>query len=250
MGVMPLDIDKYSVVPIYHQLKILIQERIKSGVYAVGTILPSEREFCEEYSISRMTVRQAISDLVKEGLLYRERGKGTFVASPKIEQGLSKLTSFTEDMLSRNAKPGVRMVELKQILPTASISKMLEVTEDTPVFEITRVRLADDEPMAIETVYIPVHYYPELSAEEVARGSLYNVLRTKAQLTIHEALQSIEADIAGQYEAELLNIKPKSPVLLMKRLTKNANGEIFEYAKSVYRGDRYIFTTKLYANIP
>lgn len=246
---MPLDIDKYSVVPIYHQLKMVIQERIKSGEYGVDTNLPSEREFCEKYSISRMTVRQALSDLVKEGLLYRQRGKGTFVSSPKIEQVLSNLTSFTEDMLSRNIKPGVRMVELKKIEATASISKLLDVLENTPLFEIIRVRLADDEPMAIETVYIPVHYYPRLSAEEVAHGSLYNVLRIKANLMIHEAVQSIEADLAGQYEAELLHIKPKSPVILMKRLTKNASGQTFEYVKSVYRGDRYIFTTKLYAKI-
>ncbi len=245
-----MNIDKSSVVPIYYQLKMVIQERIKSGQYAVGMCLPSEREFCEEYGISRMTVRQAISDLVKEGLLYRERGKGTYVASPKIEQGLTKLTSFTEDMLNRNVKPGVRLVELKQIKADEHLEKILQVEPGTLLHELSRVRLADDEPMAIERVYVPVHFYPALSAEQVAHGSLYEVLRKEAHLTIHEAVQSIEATLAGPHEAELLNIKPKSAVMLMKRITQNANGEIFEYAESIYRGDRYIFKTKLYANTP
>lgn len=240
-------IDKSSAVPIYYQLKLLLQDRIKSGQYALGTHLPSERELCEEFSISRMTVRQAIQELANEGFLRKERGKGTFVTKPKIEQVLSVLTSFTQDMKSRNLQPGTELINFSVIHATERLADLLQITADTPVYEIVRLRLADNEPMAIETAYVPTVFCPDLQLQDVSGGSLYEVLRSKGNLQMHNAYQSMEASLATQAEAKLLRVKPKAPVLLIERFTDDVQGKRIEYVKSVYRGDRYKFAIRMLA---
>jgi len=239
-----MKIDKSSVVPIYFQLKTLIQERITSGEYPIGMCLPSEREYCLEYDISRMTVRQAISDLVNEGLLRRERGKGTYVSQPKIEQGLQALTSFTEDMKQRNMHPGTRLIHMLTCLATGRVAKQLGIEDGESVFEIKRLRLADDEPMAIETAYVPLGNLPDFTEAKVATGSLYEVMRERG-IEIAHATQTLEASQAKATEATILNIKNKAPVLLIERTTYAAGGEPIEFVKSVYRGDRYKFAIDL-----
>lgn len=239
-----MKIDKNSVVPIYFQLKTLIQKRISSGEYPVGLCLPSEREYCEEYAISRMTVRQAISDLVNEGLLRRERGKGTYVARPKIEQGLQVLTSFTEDMKRRNMHPGTQLIHMVTCLATGHVARQLGIVDGESVYEIARLRLANDEPMAIETAYVPIGNLPNLTEEKVATGSLYEVMRENG-LEITHATQTLEATLAKVWEATKLNIKNKAPVLLIERTTYSSGGQAIEFVKSVYRGDRYKFAIDL-----
>jgi len=237
-------IDKTSVVPIYFQLKTLIQERMASGEYPVGLCLPSEREYCEEYGISRMTVRQAIIDLVNEGLLRRERGKGTFVAQPKIEQELQVLTSFTEEMKRRNMQPGTQLIHMVICPATGHVARQLGLKDGESVYEIVRLRMADDEPMAIETAYLPIANLPNLTEEKVATGSLYEVMRESGH-EIARATQTLEATLAKATEATKLNIKNKGPVLLIERTTYTSGGQAIEFVKSVYRGDRYKFAIDL-----
>ncbi len=240
-----MGINKTSVVPIYYQLKTMIQECISSGEYPVGMCLPSEREFCEQYGISRMTVRQAISELVNEGLLRRERGKGTYVARPKIEQGLQALTSFTEDMKRRNMRPGTRLIHMSTYPATGHLARQLGVADGVEVYEIARLRLADDEPMAIETAYVPVGNLPYLREDVVATGSLYEVMRERG-IAIAYAEQTLEAALAKPAEAAKLNIKNKGPVLLIERTTYSTDGRVIEFVKSVYKGDRYKFAIHLH----
>ncbi|MHB8073272.1 GntR family transcriptional regulator [Desulfosporosinus fructosivorans] len=239
-----MKIDKTSAVPIYFQLKTLIQEGISSGEYPVGMCLPSEREYCEEYGISRMTVRQAISDLVNEGLLRRERGKGTYVSQPKIEQGLQMLTSFTEDMKRRNMQPGTRLIHMITCPAKGRVARQLGIEDGDSVYEIKRLRLADDEPMAIETAYVPICYLPNFTEEKVASGSLYEVMRERG-IEISHATQTLEASQAKVTEATILNIKNKASVLLIERTTCASGGQVVEFVKSVYRGDRYKFAIDL-----
>lgn len=239
-----MNIDKTSVVPIYYQLKTLIQERISTGEYPVGMCLPSEREYCEEYGISRMTVRQAISELVNEGLLRRERGKGTYVAQPKIEQGLQGLTSFTEDMKRRNMHPGTKLIQMSVGPATGHVAARLGLAEGTEVYEIARLRLADGEPMAIETAYIPVSYLPNLPEEAIATGSLYEAMRQQG-IQMAYADETLEAALARANESRRLNIKSKAPVLLIERTTYTSDGKAIEFVKSVYRGDSYKFAIRL-----
>jgi GntR family transcriptional regulator len=235
-----VEISKSNLLPMYYQLKTLIHHRITSGEYPVDYCLPSEREFCETYGISRITVRQAIMDLVKDGLLVREQGKGTFVAKPKIEQRLSGLTSFTEDMRSRNLRPGTRLIRFIVIKVFGQVAERLQLPGGEEVYELARLRLADDEPMALETAYIPVYRVPNLSADMVAAGSLYALLRQQGILFSH-AEQTLEASIARPLEADYLHIKKRDPVLLIERTTYMPDGSPIEFVKSVYRGDRYKF---------
>lgn len=236
-------VDKSSIVPIYHQLKTLIQTQILSGEYPVGAQLPSEREFCDTYAISRMTVRQAIIDLVNEGLLKRERGRGTYVAKPKIEQGL-QLTSFTEEMLQRNLVPGTRLLFLRTETAKGRAVARLHTFEDQLIHIIARLRLADGEPMAMETSHIPVSLVKELTPAALEHGSLYAALR-KDGLHMAYAEQTLEASLAKGDEAELLGIKLKAPVLLIERTTYLSDGTPVEYVRSVYRADRYKFSLRL-----
>ena len=237
-------VDKSSVVPIYYQLKTLIHNRISTGEYPVGTRLPSERELCEIYEISRMTVRQAINDLVNEGRLMREQGRGTFVAKPKIEQGLFSLSSFTEEMKRRNMIPGAKLLDFRVTTAEGRAAERLGVIEGEQIHEITRLRLADSEPMAIEISHLPLRYVPSLPSDTVAAGSLYEILRSRG-IHMTYAEQTLEASLAKAKEAEILQVKPKAPVLLMERTTYMPNGQAVEYVKSIYRADRYRFSIRL-----
>src|SRR5215211_3614472 len=141
---------KSGPLPRYYQLKEIIRERIRSGEWPAGSLIPSERELCERYGISRMTARQSISELVNEGLLYREQGKGTYVGRPKIPQQLLSLTGFTEDMQAREQRPGARVLEAGMWAADEITAERLRIKVGQPVYRLRRLRLADAEPLAIE----------------------------------------------------------------------------------------------------
>lgn len=233
-------IDKNSPVPIYHQLEEQIKVMIENNELKPGDLLPSEREFSEKHQISRMTVRQAINNLVQNGLLYRVQGRGTFIAEKKFEQPLRGLTSFSEDMQRRGMTPSSQLLNFKIIPATSPIAFDLQIKEYEPVYEIKRIRLADNDPMALETTYIPANLVIGLT-EEILNQSLYQFIEQKMNLTITYATQAIEASIADGKEAEYLKIKKGAPTLYIHRTTMLENGTPVETVKSVYRADRYKF---------
>jgi GntR family transcriptional regulator len=233
-------IDKTSPVPIYYQLEEQIKSMIDTKELNPGDLLPSEREFSETYGISRMTVRQAINNLVQTGLLYRVQGRGTFVAEKKFEQTLRGLTSFSEDMLGRGMTPSSQLLDFKIIPANAQITSDLGLKENEQVYEIKRIRLADNVPMALETTYIPVQLVEGLT-EDVLNQSLYQFIEQKMGVTIHYATQAIEASIADSLEAEYLHIKKGAPILSIQRNTLLEDGTPVETVRSVYRADRYKF---------
>ncbi|MDR4945782.1 GntR family transcriptional regulator [Neobacillus cucumis] len=237
-------INKNSPIPIYYQLEELIKVLIEKGELKPGDALPPEREYAEKYHISRMTVRQAFTDLVNEGYLYRQQGKGTFVAERKIEQGLQGLTSFTEDMIARGLKPGSKLVKFEMIPASSQIAGQLKIAEYGPVYEISRIRLADDVPMALETNYISANLIKGIT-EDIVNESLYAYIEEKLNLRIVSATQTIESSIASQSEANNLNIKKGSPVLLIQQNTYLLDGTPLELVKSVYRADRYKFIVQM-----
>ena len=239
-------IDRQSPIPMYYQIMNQLREKISAGEYTVDSALPPERELVESYQVSRMTIRQAISELVNEGILVRRRGIGTFVAPPKLEQPLNSLTSFTEDMAQRGMKAGSRIVSFKEIVPDPPIRKTLGLSAGDKVFECVRLRLADEEPMALETTSLVASLCPGLEAEVVENQSLYKVLTERWSIQLDFATQSLEPILAPPYEATLLHIAPGSPLLLIHRVTYDQNGQAFEHVKSLYRGDRYKFVTELH----
>jgi GntR family transcriptional regulator len=234
-------INKKSPIPIYHQLEEYIKQQIESGILKEEVVIPSEREFAERFEISRMTVRQAINNLVTEGYLYRQKGRGTFVSKKKVEQELQGLTSFTEDMLSRGMTPSSKLLSFKILPADAKTSKELFISEGELIYKIKRSRLADGEPMALETAYVPVNIVPGLT-EENSNQSLYQYIEEHLSQSISEAKQEIEASIADELTANVLSIEKGAPILLMVRTSFLKDGTPFELVKSSFRADRYRFT--------
>ena len=240
-------IDKNHPLPMYFQLKELMREKIASGEWKPGDMVPSERELSEQYHISRMTARQALSELATEGLLRREQGRGTFVAEPKIEHGLTRLTGFTEDMKARGLLPGAKVVRLEVIRPPLLAMRALQITPDETIVLLERLRLAGGDPIALETSHLHFKGVENLLNEDFENNSLYQILSEKYQITPSRAEQKIGADLCSKRAQDLLEISEGAPVLRNKRITFDQWGRPFEYTESAYRADRYVFQAELNA---
>ncbi len=237
-------LDKQSTVPMYVQIEEHLKQRILQGEFSVGTAIPSERELTEMFNVSRMTVRQSITNMVNTGLLYREKGRGTFVAASKVEQPLSGLTSFTEDMLSRGMTPSNILVGFDKIIPELDVANKLQLSEGQEVFLVKRIRYADDKPMAIEKTYLPVKLVPKLD-KDALNGSLYAFIEKDKQMTIGHAMQRMEAALVNEEDADFLQIDVPSAILIIERISYLTNEVPFEIVHSSYRADRYQFLSEI-----
>lgn len=238
-------LDKTSPLPIYYQLKELIRGKIAEGVWKPGDMIPSERELSEQWSISRMTVRQALKELAMEGVLRREKGRGTYVAWPKVEQRLTRLTGFTEDMQRRGQDSSARVLRLEMIEASIVVAKALGITPGTPVLLLERLRLAGGDPLAIESSHLYFDKVGELLNEDFAKQSLYHTLAQRYDVIPTRAEQQVEATICLPSQCELLGLDEGSAILHNRRVTYDQYGHAFEYTDSAYRGDRYIFYVEL-----
>src|SRR5579871_3050440 len=234
-----------SPLPRSFQLKEILRERIRAGEWKPGDLIPSERELSEKYGISRMTARQAITDLVNEGLFYREQGKGTFVSQRKITQQLIHLTGFTEDIRARGQQPGTKVLSAEMRPADEATAEKLRISPGTMVFRLQRLRLADGEPLAIELSQISFKECERLLDEDLEHQSLYRVLESKYGIILMEADQELEAGLPGNEEVQLLKIAPTSPVLYTRRTTYTERNQPVEYAQSVYCGNKYTFYTHM-----
>jgi GntR family transcriptional regulator len=237
-------ITKNSPIPIYYQLQEHIKNLIEKGELKPGDSLPAEREYAEKFQISRMTVRQAFTQLVNEGYLHRIQGKGTFVAERKIEQGLQGLTSFTEDMKARGLEPGSQLINFEVIPANSQIAAQLSIKEYGPVYEIKRIRLADRVPMALETNYLSANLIKGLT-ESIVNQSIYDYIEGQLGLRIDYASQVIESSVANEVEAQFLKIKKGVPIMQIQRNTFLKDGTPVEFVKSSYRADRYKFMIQM-----
>lgn len=244
---MPEVIDPDAFTPRYYQLANILRDQIAGGEIAAHQPIPSERQLEQLYSVSRTTIRQAIDLLVRQGFLYREHGRGTFVSPQKLQKGISELTSFTEDMKQRGMVPGQKIIEIKQVKLPEKIRQKLELPANPPeVLYIERLRLGDKIPMGLQTSY---HFLPEgqtVTRKELeTAGSIYQLLQEKFHLIPTEADETLEVALATPREASLLQIKPGSPLLMSERTTYSQNRRVIEFVKILYRGDRYRYYAKL-----
>lgn len=237
-------LERESPVPLYYQLKQILRSKVDNGEWNPGDQIPTEDELCERYQVSRITVKRAISALVGEGLLYRRQGKGTFVLAPKIEQGPVRLTSFSEQMRQRGLRPGGVLLKQQVVLATKKIAERLGVEVGTPAIQLERLRLADDQPMGIQTAHVPLSRCPELLEEDVGSRSLYKTLEKYGVRPV-SAIERYEAGLVERYEADLLHVPAGSPAFLVERIAYDANDVTIEYVKSIMRGDRYVVTIVL-----
>jgi len=240
-------IDKESPVPYYHQLKMYFTSEIDSGHWSPEQKLPSEAEFCERFDISRTVVRQAIKELQNEGYLSTEKGKGTFVARPKIIEGfVQSLTGFYEEMVKRGYKVSTHI--LKQELTPASknVAEALELEIETPVITLSRLRKLNDEPSVYVTTYIPQELCPELLTADLENKSLYNFFeKCGCGLMMYKGRRYISVSLANEYEASLLNIEIGSPLIELDSVTYLKDGRPLEYFHALHRGDRTRFEVDL-----
>jgi GntR family transcriptional regulator len=231
-------------LPRYYQVERALRERIEAGEWSVGDLFPPERELVALYGISRMTVRQALSGLVADGLLHRQRGRGTFVAPAKLHKQPSSLLSFTEDVTRRGKRAAARVLQARfaSLPPVAVGSLDVEVGRAGVVIE--RLRLVNDEPIGIERSHLAFDGCQGILEADLS-SSLYTVLREEFGLVPVRAAESIEAGACSKRAAEVLGVQPGAPVLLITRTTYGSNGRPFEFVQSTYRCDRYVFHVNL-----
>jgi GntR family transcriptional regulator len=231
--------------PLYIQIKEYILGEIKAGRFQPDQRLPSERELSQQFQVGRMTVRQALVELMHEGKTYTRMGKGTFVLAPKIDQQLRALTGFSQDVRIRGGEPSSRVLEAKVAPVSPAAARALRLTPEEKMIVLTRLRLSDGIPLAIESAHLPYALFPNLLDHNFAVDSLYAVLRNEYDVVLVQAEQTLEAALATHYESEMLSLTPPSAVLKMERLTYNQEGRPVEYVPSTYRGDRYKFRSVL-----
>ncbi len=241
-------INKELPIPLYHQLKCALMEAIDSGQLQAGQQLPNEGKLAENFGVSKITVRQAISDLANLGYVRRERGRGTFISKPKLDQGPRELTSFTEEMRRHHLTAGCRILEHSATKASDRVADALQLRPGEPVFVLKRLRLADSAPMGIQTAHIPLALAPGLAGESLENVSLYELLQKRYGLQPAKARETYFAVPAGEEAAGLLDIAKGSPVFAVERVTFLASGKPFEFVQSILRGDRYNVILELVAN--
>jgi len=210
-----------------------------------GDSIPSERQLSLDLGVSRLTVRAALDDLVREGYLLRRRGAGTFVSEPKVAKGVGSVSSFSDDMRERGMKPASRTLDLQVVPAGARLGRMLHVSPSEPVVVIKRLRLADGEPMAIELLHVRQSLAPGLTAADLEENSFYDLLAARYGVSIVGGTQTVEPTVTNEEESAALGVPLHSPALLFERVTRSTDGDVVEFTSSTYRGDRYRLVSEL-----
>jgi GntR family transcriptional regulator len=229
-------------LPKYYQVKKQLLDF--TAAMSPGSPVPPERELARLYGTSRTTVRQALAELVIEGRLLRMQGKGTFVAKPKVAQPL-ELASYTEGMRQHGLHPQTKILEIGYVTADDQLAALLDVRPGGRLLRIHRLRLADGEPMSIDTSHLPARRFPGLRRQLERHASLYETLRTGYGIQLAEAEETIETVLADPHDARLLDVDAGIPLLLLSRHAIDSTGQPVEWAQSWYRGDRYKFITRL-----
>ena len=210
-----------------------------------GTALPAERDLALRLGVSRPTVRAAIDDLARTGLLVRQQGRGTFTSPHKITQELSGGTTAAFAVPPAEGNWTSRVLSFRTAPAGAPRAARLKLSPAEPVLRIVRLRLVDDEPMAIERIDLPAALVPGLAEQDMESGNFYQLLRERFGVVVADAVQTIEPTVTNPDQADLLDVPVYAPVLLIERTTRDTAGRIVEFARSIYRGDRYRITSKL-----
>lgn len=236
---------KRGAIPLYLQLHRILKEGIEMETYAYGSLLPSEQELEKLYHVSRITVRQAIAELEKEGYIKRSRGKGTTVTYTKrIDESLSEIRSFTREMEDRGLHPGTSYIDIKKIHADEDIAFHLNVELDSEVYRLYRVRTADEEAIVIFETYLTSDYDYPLD-KKYYKNSMYEVFERVGVKTPRKVQEKYQAILADQTIAKMLNVKEGSAIFKRSRISYNIDNKAIEYTISYYRGDRYSYSIQL-----
>jgi GntR family transcriptional regulator len=219
------------------KVKDAIIQLINDGEYQPNSQLPTEAEFCEKYGVSRTTVRTALQQLTIEGYVYRKRGSGTFVSGNKVKQILTTTVEhFSEQIAMQGKKPLIKVINLEVIPADEYLAELLKIDDGEPVNMLERVRYVNDEPLQLETAYLPWYKTPALN-KNACEKSLYALLETQFGLKINKTIETLELFIADQETAEKLKISIGDPCFSLDTVAYLNDGAIIEYSKTIYRGD-------------
>ncbi|MFL0250529.1 GntR family transcriptional regulator [Clostridium neuense] len=233
-----------SKIPMNIQLKDLIKEKIETGIYKYGELIPSERELAATYGLNRMTVRNAISKLVDEGLLKKVRGKGTFVTNPKIQNDLYRIQGFGKMLLDKGIIPSTKVLYTKKRKAGYKYSKIFNIKESDYIYRIIRLRLGNNEPISIEDTFVPYGIIKNIEKSNFEVYSLYDLfLANNTYLAKgYETLTLVNID---RSIAKLLNLPLDSAVFLNTITVINNNDKVVEYTKSYISGEKCSFYNDL-----
>lgn len=239
-------------VPLYHQLKQVLQSDMEQGIYKPGERLPSEPELVREYGVSRITVRQALDELEAEGRVVRRHGKGTYVAEPRIEQGLVRLTQglvrltdFVEDMQQAGQNPSSRVLAFEHEPARPAIAKALNVLIGTEVVRIDRLRLAEERPIAYDTTWLPLRFGALLTGMDLTQETIYHILETRYAIPVFSGEFYISAAEATAQQAAYLEGAPGTALLVIKRISYTTGDEPVYIQERYYRPDRVQYRVTL-----
>lgn len=234
-------IDKTNKTPLYSQLMDFIIDQIENGYYKADDQLLSERELCHSFQISRSTVRQAIQELEKEDYIYRLQGKGTFISPKRFKQNLLNFYSFTEEMKKIGKTPKSKVLNFEIVDCDEKIKEKMELNRGDKLYKFTRLRIADNQPMMLETSYVPFGRFPKISKEQLEEKPLYDIFNDNYNINITSAKEIFKAVLTSEMEASMLEYDQSMPSMMIERITYS-NNTIIEYTKSIARGDRFEYS--------
>jgi GntR family transcriptional regulator len=247
LGVWDFELDKNTPIPLYYQLKQHIICQIKDHKLNVGDCIATEVEFCANLNISRPTIRQALQELVAEGYLYRIKGKGTFVSTPKInETFFQELQSFNDEMIQKGLKPSTKVLDLKVIKGIDRINEKLGIDPQDDLICLRRLRFANVEPIVYLETYLRYLNCVELLKEDFVNMSLYQILEDKYNIKVVKVSRQIEAVNTDTNTAVMLNIKKSQAICLVKTVSFTSENQPVEYSVARYRGDLNQFSVVLH----
>jgi len=224
--------------PLYHRLRAALRARIESGELPPGAAFPTENELIAQYGVSRTTVREAIGGLVYEGLVHRKQGKGTFVAARRFERELGTLTGFSEEIAALGMRPGARLLSINTVPLRGRDAELLGLPAGSAAYRIVRLRLADGEPLSIETATFPFDVGFRIAQENLSEAGYYPLLEERWGIRLSAAEQTIGARPATAEQARLLGMRRGAATLVLERVTTDISGRRIELTRSVYRADR------------
>lgn len=214
---------------------------IKSGEYKPNTKLPTEADFCKQYGVSRTTVRAALQQLVNEGYVYRQQGRGTFVSNNKVKQTLtSTVQNFSEQIMKQGKNPGIKVINLQVIPADSFLAEIFDVNEGDPINKLERVRFVNEEPLQFELAYLPWKITHSLNKEDCEK-SLYGFLEKQIGIKIKRSVEYLEITSAESEIADLLIMDVSAPCFSLETYAYTDNETLIEYSKTIFRGDRANF---------
>jgi GntR family transcriptional regulator len=234
-----------SKLPLYHQLYELLESKIRTGQWKPGEMIPPESELTDQYRVSRITVRKVLDMLVREGQILRERGRGTYVAHPKLEHGMTRIVSFTDDMRQRGFTPGTKVIFAGLIPAPAGIAEALSIPAGEECARFDRLRLADNVPMCVEESFLIHRFLPGILNHDFTTNSLRDVKQKEYGIRWSRARQTIQAIGAPPDIARLLAIRAGTPLLYFERVSFSQDDIPMEFLRIYYRADRYILHNEL-----